>query len=90
MKWGRDHEEKAREDYAKKLKVNVASRGLMMAECGFIGCSPDGIVFDSAEGEGLLEVKCPYSVRDMDVETGCLMLDNFCASLSPGGTPTLK
>ena len=61
-----------------------------MAECGFIGCSPDGIVFDSAEGEGLLEVKCPYSARDMDVETGCLMLDNFCASLSPGGTPTLK
>ena len=32
----------------------------------FLGASPDGLVCCSCCGKGLLEIKCPYSIRDRD------------------------
>ncbi|WP_102830552.1 lambda exonuclease family protein [Bartonella bovis] len=56
MRWGREHEDRAIEEYSFR-------RGVIVTRCGFIphptiemaGASPDGLVGD----EGLVEVKCP-------------------------------
>ncbi len=32
----------------------------------YLGASPDGLVICSCCGPGLLEIKCPYSKRDVD------------------------
>ena len=61
---------------------------------GAIGCSPDGIIFDSSEGEGrqkgLFEIKCPFSVKDTRQLTECAMAKNFPCSIMPGKTLQLK
>ena len=49
---------------------------LTVKKCGFIinpqwpwlGCSPDGIVFENDIAVGCIEVKCPYSKRDMTIK----------------------
>ena len=69
--------------------MKVALRGLVMDGCGFIGCSPDGIVYDGNE-QGLLEIKCPFSARQMSIENACLGLDNFCCALSADAEPSLR
>lgn len=91
LRWGRDHEGEARTAYVdtRGTGVKVAERGLMVHSCGFLACSPDGIIYEGS-GEGLLEIKCPFTARDMDIETACLMLPHFCSSLSPEGIPSLK
>ena len=61
---------------------------------GVIGCSPDGIIFDSSEGEGrqkgLLEIKCPFSVKDTRQLTECAMAKNCPCSIMPDKTLQLK
>ena len=49
---------------------------LTVKKCGFIinpqwpwlGCSPDGIVFENDNSVGCIEVKCPYSKRGMTIK----------------------
>ena len=53
--------------------------------CGFmispiwpwLGCSPDGIIFESDIPVGRLEIKCPYSKRDMKLEEAFSNGKNF-------------
>jgi hypothetical protein len=60
MQWGIDHEEDAR-------TAVEFSRGGVTELAGFVthpmidgvGCSPDGY-----DGEGVLEIKCPYTLRE--------------------------
>ena len=70
MKWGIEHENDAVNQY-------VAIHPLLtVKKCGFIinpqwpwlGCSPDGIVFENDIAVGCIEVKCPYSKRDMTIK----------------------
>ena len=53
----------------------------------YLGASPDGLVACDCCGEGLIEVKCPYSIQDMDpnaINKKCFYLErsNDCLSLS--------
>ena len=56
---------------------------------GWFGLSPDGIIIDSSDNtcKGLLEVKCPYTKRDMSPEEAD---PNFYCYISDNGTFTLK
>ena len=60
---------------------------------GWFGSSPDGIVVDSSDNittcKGLLEIKCPYTKRDMSPEEACKDPSFYC-SISDNGTFTLK
>lgn len=66
-------------------------------KCGFIihpyaphlGASPDGIVFQSECGYGVLEVKCPYSKKFNTAVEGC-GVKNFCLRLNENNQPMLK
>ena len=67
LKWGRLNEDKARKQYQSHFAIQHL--GFRVRLCGFhiylehpyLGATPDGIVSCDCCGEGLLEVKCPYS-----------------------------
>ena len=75
LQWGVTNEPVAREEYKKislihhtSFKVDAA--GLFVdPSYTYLGASPDGLVSCSCCGEGLLEIKCPYSIRDRDPTT---------------------
>ena len=51
----------------------------------FLGASPDGAVHDPstvAQLFGFLEVKCPYTARDLTLADACA-LPGFCCALNP-------
>lgn len=52
---GNELEPEAREMYAALKGVEVQQVGFCIADDGYYGCSPDGLVGD----DGLLEIKCP-------------------------------
>lgn len=57
LQWGIEHEEEAIEFYKELTGRDVVQVGFMIhPDHEMIGCSPDGLV-----GEGLIEVKCPYT-----------------------------
>ncbi len=67
MRWGNDHE-------ADAVAAYEGISGLTTQSCGFVidyrhcwlGASPDRKVYDPSESfpDGLVEVKCPFSVKD--------------------------
>lgn len=54
----------------------------------WLGASPERIVWDATElGYGILEIKCPYTLRDKTADE--LLAESFCSELSESG-PRLK
>ena len=75
VKWGVDHEQKAIKTYEELTGYRVEETGIWLFPDGHMGASPDGLVRDR-EGVlvGILEVKCPWSVRNLPPETGLYKL----------------
>ena len=69
--WGQMHEKIALETYEKETGNKVQECGLSLFPCGFLGSSPDGIIFikrfAEEESKGVLEIKCPWSHRNSRV-----------------------
>ncbi len=68
QKWGIENESIAISKYANHedlcgKKVTDCGFGIFPA-CPWLGCSPDGIVFENGAPVGCVEVKCPYAKRD--------------------------
>ena len=67
LKYGREMEGEARAAYIKSQrtqhrKLTVTEGGLFVSETTiFLGASPDGVVSCQCCGEGVLEIKCPFS-----------------------------
>jgi hypothetical protein len=55
MQFGQILEEEARPFAEMELGVDIRQVGLVLTDCGRIGCSPDGLIGD----EGGIEIKCP-------------------------------
>ncbi len=66
VQYGKDHEKEAVTKYEEVMglaKGSVLASGFFVSlENGIFGASPDGLVGDN----GLLEVKCPISIKDSD------------------------
>jgi putative phage-type endonuclease len=70
--WGRQHEDEAAKAYHRYMQ-NIG-RPVTLKTCGMVvnpdfpwlAASPDRLVVDSSVGYGLVEVKCPYSTREVD------------------------
>ena len=61
--WGQMHELTAIQACKDETGNTVAPTGLILFPCGYLGCSPDGMIFAkgaSPRGPGILEVKCPF------------------------------
>ena len=68
--------------------LKVVQCGIVVAECGFLGASPDAVVENSSREEVcVIEVKCPYSARESTVVEAC-STSFFCELV--GRRPTLK
>ncbi len=71
--WGCEHEDRARSEY-KELKCDnfsLSKSGLIIHDFyPFMGASSDGRVKCSCCGDGTLEIKCPYSCRNMSFLEG--------------------
>ena len=45
-------------------------------EFSFLGVSPNGLVCDGGQS-GLIEIKCPYTARNMSVDEACQSIPGF-------------
>lgn len=81
--YGKRHENDAKSAYAaKKTNVHIHDCGLVVNNnFSFLGASPDGKVCERGV-TGLLEVKCPFLARDMQVMDAVTSLPLFCLELN--------
>jgi len=87
IKWGHDNEPVARQAYISFMQDN-GHPYLTVSPCGFIvhpqegwlGVSPDGMVTESPNelSKGLLEIKCPFSKRDVLPKIACKDPSFYC------------
>lgn len=69
MRFGRENESVAIEDFEQKSGLIVEKCGLFIDTCHkFLGATPDGLV----GSDSILEVKCPISCKDLTPEEGIL------------------
>eukprot|EP00731_Ephydatia_muelleri_P003205 Em0001g3205a len=75
LEWGRVNEPVAREEYLHIMqrthtKFKVQAAGLFINPLyPHLGASPDGLVSCLCCGAGVIEIKCPYSIRNSDPST---------------------
>lgn len=62
--YGNSREPGAIIDFSMMTGFPVSKCGFFVHDSEWIGASPDGIVLDGLQGLSLLEVKCPYRMRD--------------------------
>ena len=81
LKWGRLHESDAFSQYLENLpeqeQKNACKAGFYIREPTFLGASPDGVV-EGSDSLKIIEIKCPYSVRDLEVEEACTKSNFYC------------
>ena len=67
--WGQVHEEVAIEKYIEVTGNKVEPAGLILFPCAYLGCSPDGIIYEEAsKTKGIFEIKCPWGHRNSSIE----------------------
>ncbi|XP_025110028.1 uncharacterized protein LOC112573673 [Pomacea canaliculata] len=85
LKWGIEHEEKAKQEYLSKMKGE--HRSFIMIESGLhmnpeypvFGASPDAMISCECCGAGCVEIKCPARLKSKDAthqDLDFLKLDN--------------
>ena len=79
--WGCEHESSARTAYVSLMEsthtaFSCKESGLVVSlSHPFIGASPDGVVHCECCGHGVIEIKCPYCIRDEDPGTASCLLN---------------
>lgn len=91
--YGKCNESKAKASYLQQ------NRGVHCHECGFVvnknfaflGATPDGVVCDEGK-TGIMEIKCPYSARNMTVKDACTSdeIRDFFLEIDQNETMCLK
>lgn len=96
--WGKKSEPVALKLYVQHQHSNghdglyACSSGFVISEDHpFLGASPDAAVHDPTEADqfGVVEIKCPYSCRQVTPAEACLY-PKFCCALDAKGIPTLR
>ena len=83
---GKTNETNAIENYIQQTGNHVHDCGIIInPEFSFLGSSPDSKVCDHGI-TGLIEVKCPYTARDMSVFEATNAVSDFCLELSKDDT----
>lgn len=71
LRWGLENESKAKQQYIVKMRAThssfeVKDTGLHIKTMyPYLGASPDGLITCNCCRDGVLEIKCPYSVRHL-------------------------
>jgi len=75
IRWGVQNENFARHQYANLMSADHNNCTCNLTGLGInplyphLGVSPDGVTSCSSHGQGVLEIKCPYSARNADFLT---------------------
>ena len=83
-RWGCDHEQDARNQYdkimaAKHTAFKVQETGFhISSNRPYFGASPDGLVSCECCGNGCLEIKCPFCIKDKELEQVANESKTFC------------
>ena len=80
VQWGVDNETNAILKYQKELqnKATAANCGLVVSpKWPWLGCSPDGIVMNEGVPVTCVEVKCPYSIKEMSIHQAAMSVRAF-------------
>ena len=79
LKWGKIHEDEAFIQYLEMSSDQEAVRkaGFYIGNPSFLGASPDGVV-ETTAGFKIIEIKCPYSYRDLTVKEACTKKGFYC------------
>lgn len=73
------------------MHVVVKDAGLIMRSNGFLGCSPDGIIYNHTTAEqGLLEIKCLISAEKTPLLDVAQQSSHFCLKVNSEGELRLK
>ena len=95
-RWGCEHEATARRAYIaqhtrKHVNVSVSEIGLTIhSDLPHFGASPDGIVSCDCCGQGVVEIKCPFSCRERNFQKASEDSPSFCLEISQDGEFQLK
>lgn len=79
--WGCEHKSSARITYINLMECNHTAfsykeSGLIVSLTHpFIGACPDKVVHCECCGHGVIEIKCPYCIRDEDLGTASCLLN---------------
>ena len=86
LDWGLEKEPCAREEYRQEIKKTHVNFKIEQAGLFYpnLGASPDGLVSCTCCGKGVIEIKCPYSIRDRD-PAAAVDTANFYLEHSEGG-----
>ena len=88
--YGKSNEKAAISNYISKSGNHVHDCGLVIGyKFPFLAATRDGKVCDDGT-TGIIEVKCPYSARDMTVKDACTTLPNFCLVRNNNDEMSLK
>ncbi|XP_022288509.2 uncharacterized protein LOC111100719 [Crassostrea virginica] len=101
IQWGITHESVAIAEYCKEGDVTVLQTGIWLHETGILGASPDGFVqgtFKNSlnvypqikDSPDIVEVKCPFSAKDLTVADACTTIKDFFLVKEKDGSMTLK
>ena len=92
LQWGRDKEKVALKQYLESYcdpKMKIMECGLIInPRWPWLGASPDGLLIDTDRVAGGIEIKCPFSKKDVNIVDAC-QEKNFFLEMSPCG-PKLK
>ena len=83
-RWGCNNEKMALEKYALKMRkdhidLTTENVGLILHPAWpFLGASPDAVVSCNCCGDGCVEIKCPFSAKDMNIREAASTIQNFC------------
>lgn len=80
VQWGVNNEEEAIKAFTLKTGLAVKETGIWFHSSGILGASPDGII----DEETVLEVKCPYTERNITIEEA-VASTTFCLEKCESG-----
>ena len=85
LRWRIDKEAVAIAKYEACSGVAVNKCGLVISpEWPWLGCSPDGLIMETSSLSRCIEVKCPYSKREMKLEEAATSDKSFCLRSADG------
>ena len=94
-KWGCEHEKTALQEYEKFMikthdNFKVTAAGLVLhTSWPFLGASLDGFVTCDCCGDGCVEIKCPFCVKDKEIKNAAEKI-TFCMISDENGEISLS
>ena len=96
LKWGREHEEIACDEYFAWADENhdsltIRDSGLVINSAfPYLGAMPDGVITCNCFGVGLVEIKCPYKYKDVHPTALVALSDPGYCLIESSGVVTLS